>query len=346
MKSIIVNENGTLEVKEVTKPQITAPSQVLVKVAYSGVCGSDIPRIFHHGAHYYPITLGHEFSGEIVEMGSQVKGLAIGDLISCVPLLPCFACEECKNQYYSLCKNYTFVGSRLSGGFAEYVVMDYRNAFKLAKEVSPLEGAFFEPMTVGMHGILLANGCKDKHVTVIGAGTIGLLSMQSAKAMDAKHVTVIDINEERLALAKELGADQVFNSGKLSAAQISEELNAKRFNQLILETAGAPATVCLSIEIAGPRAQVVLIGTLHNDLNLSEKIFGLILRKELLIMGSWMNYSSHWPGKEWELVSTFFAEGKVKLDKLIAGVGDPDTFIDILSELKGKPMSGKILLKL
>lgn len=346
MKAIIVNEDATLQTQEFAMPIIEYPQQIIVKIAYSGLCGSDIPRIFHHGAHFYPITLGHEFSGEIVAVGDDVKQLKIGDKIASVPLLPCFSCDECNNGYYSLCKNYTFVGSRKAGGLAEYVAMDQQNAFKLPDTVSLLEGAFFEPLTVGMHGILLADGCQDKNVIIVGAGTIGLLAMQCAKAMGARSITVIDINQERLALAKSLGADHIYNSAQMNAEQILAAMNDFRFNQLILETAGSPITVKLSIEIAGPRSQVVLIGTLHQDLNLPEKTFGLILRKELSIIGSWMNYSAPWPGQEWQLISDYFAQGKIKLDKLIAGIGDFEQFIEMVSNLHGKSMSGKILLNL
>lgn len=104
MKTIIVNEDSTLNVIEQEAPIISNDEDVIVKVAYSGLCGSDIPRIFHHGAHFYPITLGHEFSGTIIEKGKKVHTLNIGDKIACVPLLPCFKCEECDNQLYSLCK--------------------------------------------------------------------------------------------------------------------------------------------------------------------------------------------------------------------------------------------------
>jgi len=152
MKAVIVNEGGSLSLEDIDIPKITSPDQILVKIAYCGLCGSDIPRIFHHGAHFYPITLGHEFSGTVIETGNDVTEFDVGDLISCVPLLPCFKCDECQKHYYSLCKNYTFVGSRIAGGFAEYIVLNKKNAFKLPKGVSPLEGAFFEPMTVGMHG--------------------------------------------------------------------------------------------------------------------------------------------------------------------------------------------------
>lgn len=345
MKAVVINEDGTVSVQHTEKPKITSPEQILVKIAYSGLCGSDIPRIFHHGAHYYPITLGHEFSGHVVELGHDVTEFAVGDLISCIPLLPCFGCEACLQHYYSLCKNYTFVGSRISGGFAEYIVLNKKNAFKLPDGITPIEAAFFEPMTVGMHALLLANGCENKNVVIVGGGTIGLLAMQCAKAMGAKSTIVIDINDERLKLAKRLGADHVYNSKNQTCDEITQALEPYRFNQIVLETAGSPVTVNLSIQIAGPRAQIGLVGTLHNDITLSEKVFGLILRKELQILGSWMNYSAPWPGEEWQRVSQFFMDGKIKLDELIVAIGDFDDFIQHISNLNGGVMNGKILLK-
>ena len=344
MKAVIVNEGGSLSLEDIDIPKITSPDQILVKIAYCGLCGSDIPRIFHHGAHFYPITLGHEFSGTVIETGNDVTEFDVGDLISCVPLLPCFKCDECQKHYYSLCKNYTFVGSRIAGGFAEYIVLNKKNAFKLPKGVSPLEGAFFEPMTVGMHALLLAGGCQNKHVVIVGGGTIGLLAMLCAKAMGASSIAVLDINDERLNLAKQLGADVIYNSKNLSFDEIYQALSSNRFDQIVLETAGSPITVRLAIEIAGPRSKVGLVGTLHNDLTLSEKTFGLILRKELQILGSWMNYSAPWPGEEWLLVSQFFVEGKINLNDLIAVIGDFNTFIHEVRDLNGQSMNGKILL--
>ena len=344
MKAVIVNEGGSLSLEDIDIPKITSPDQILVKIAYCGLCGSDIPRIFHHGAHFYPITLGHEFSGTVIETGNDVTEFDVGDLISCVPLLPCFKCDECQKHYYSLCKNYTFVGSRIAGGFAEYIVLNKKNAFKLPKGVSPLEGAFFEPMTVGMHALLLAGGCQNKHVVIVGGGTIGLLAMLCAKAMGASSIAVLDINDERLNLAKQLGADVIYNSKNLSSDEIYQALSSNRFDQIVLETAGSPITVRLAIEIAGPRSKVGLVGTLHNDFTLPEKTFGLILRKELQILGSWMNYSAPWPGEEWLLVSQFFVEGKINLNELIAVIGDFNTFIHKVRDLNGQSMNGKILL--
>lgn len=345
MQAIVIQENAEVQVENVPVPQLTQPDEVMVKVAYSGLCGSDIPRIFAKGAHFYPITLGHEFSGQVIECGQQVNDLQPGDNIACVPLLPCFQCPACQRQYYSLCKKYQFVGSRSGGGNTGYIALKRKSIFKLPQGVSLLQGAFFEPITVGLHALLLAGGCENKNIVLIGAGTIGLLAMQCAKAMGAASISVIDINPDKLTLAKQLGATDVYNSAELTSEQIRQQMQDRQFEQLILETAGAPATVTLSLDIAGPRAQVALIGTLHHDLTLSHPTFGLILRKELNIIGSWMNYSGNWPGDEWKIAADLFSRNVINLDPLIASINDAQGFARQVMALKGKPMNGKLLVK-
>ncbi|MGQ5288562.1 alcohol dehydrogenase catalytic domain-containing protein [Pectobacterium actinidiae] len=344
MKSVVINSGGSVTVEEKDMPRIKSADDVLVKVCCSGLCGSDIPRIFHNGSHFYPITLGHEFSGTVLDTGAGVSDLKKGDLVSCVPLKPCFNCPECERQLWSQCKNYQFIGSRIHGGNCEYIIVPRKNLFQLPEGTTPTEGAFFEPMTVGLHAMTLAGGVEGKEVIIIGAGTIGLLTMQCASAMGAKSVTAIDINPERLELSKKIGATYTYNSAEMSAEEIGKALHERRFDQLILETAGSPVTVQLAIQIAGPQAQIGLIGTLHNDLILPEKTFGLILRKELSVLGSWMNYSGEWPGVEWTQATQLFKDGKIDLASLIAVQGDTDIYVDAVTALHGKPMSGKIML--
>lgn len=344
MKSVVINAGGSITIEEKLKPQIESDDDVLVSVFCSGLCGSDIPRIFHNGARFYPITLGHEFSGIVQETGCAVHDLKKGDLVSCVPLRPCFHCLECKRQLWSQCKHYQFIGSGCHGGNSEYIVISRKNLFLLPEGTMPTEGAFFEPMTVGLHAMTLAGGVEGKEVIIIGAGTIGLLAMQCAAAMGAKSVTAIDINPERLLLSKKIGATYAYNSAEMSAEEIGTVLTERRFEQLILETAGNPATVHLAIQIAGPQAQIGLIGTLHHDLILPEKIFGYILRKELRILGSWMNYSGEWPGVEWEQATELFKAGKIDLASLIAVQGGIHVYAQAVTALNGKPMSGKIML--
>ncbi|WP_333853351.1 galactitol-1-phosphate 5-dehydrogenase [Leclercia sp.] len=346
MKSVVIHAEGQVRVEERPVPDIQAADDVRVRVVCSGLCGSDIPRIFAKGAHYYPITLGHEFSGYVEACGSGVDDLETGDAVACVPLLPCFSCPECEKGYFSLCKQYQFVGSRSEGGNAEYIVVKRANLFRLPAEMTIEDGAFIEPITVGLHAFHLAKGCEGKNVIIVGAGTIGLLAMQCALALGAASVTAIDINDDKLALATSLGATRVFNSKALNAEAMLTALQETRFDQLVLETAGTPQTVALAINIAGPRAQLALVGTLHHDLNLSAATFGKILRKELTLLGSWMNYSAPWPGVEWQTAARLLTEKKLQLEPLIAHMGDSESFARAIQALNGSPMQGKILLRL
>ncbi|MDA8477778.1 galactitol-1-phosphate 5-dehydrogenase [Citrobacter sp. Awk 4] len=345
MKSVVIHAEGDVRVEERPIPHLQANDDVLVKVISSGLCGSDIPRIFAQGAHYYPITLGHEFSGYVESYGTDVTDMQPGDSVACVPLLPCFHCPQCERGYFSLCKQYQFVGSRSEGGNAEYVVVKRANLFRLPSDMSIEDGAFIEPITVGLHAFHLAQGCEGKNIIIVGAGTIGLLALQCARELGAKSTTAIDINPEKLALAQELGATHTFNSREMSATEIHAHLADIQFDQLVLETAGSPQTVSLAIEIAGPRAQLALVGTLHHDLELSSEVFGQILRKELSILGSWMNYSSPWPGEEWETAARLLTEKRLQLEPLIAHRGNTESFAGAVKALNGAPMQGKILLK-
>lgn len=126
--------------------------EVLIKVKYTGICGSDVPRVNGDACHFFPNVLGHEFSGVIEEVGEGVTTLAKGDRIAGVPLVPCMECEDCQKGNYSLCKHYSFIGSRQFGSFAEYVVVPEKNAVKFEDEVSFEQGALFEPATVALHG--------------------------------------------------------------------------------------------------------------------------------------------------------------------------------------------------
>ncbi|MGV2990211.1 alcohol dehydrogenase catalytic domain-containing protein [Vibrio sp. E150_011] len=345
MLSIAVKSNKKLEVAHITEPEVEE-NTVIVKVHFSGLCGSDLPRIFYDGAHFYPIVLGHEFSGEVIEVGQGVKGLCIGDRIACAPLIPCCECPQCKVGNYSLCPNYSFVGSRIQGGNAQFVKVPSQCCFKLSDSVSSQEGAFFEPLTVSLHPILMSGGCEGKNVVVVGVGTIGLLAVQAAKALGAASVTAIDIDDSKLVKAKAMGANFVINSQSEDAVVQMKafESELESAPQLILETAGSPMTVKLCINMAAPKATVALIGTLHQDLTMTHQEFGQILRKELTLLGSWMNYSAPYPGKEWELAKDLFSCGLINIEDLIDGLYSPNNFVERVSELDGQSPSGKILL--
>lgn len=162
MKSVVIHAEGDVRVEERPLPQLQAEDDVLVKVVSSGLCGSDIPRIFAQGAHYYPITLGHEFSGYVESYGTGVTDMQPGDAVACVPLLPCFRCPQCERGYFSLCKQYQFVGSRSEGGNAEYVVVKRANLFRLPSDMPIEDGAFIEPITVAYTPFIWRRAARGK----------------------------------------------------------------------------------------------------------------------------------------------------------------------------------------
>ena len=206
MKAAVVVKNEVVEYQEIEEPKVE-PGTIKVKVKASGICGSDIPRVLHNGVHFYPIVLGHEFAGDVVEIGEGVENIKIGDRVSGVPLLPCMKCDDCQKGNYSLCKNYSFIGSRRQGSNADYVVIPATNAIVFDKSIPYEQGAMFEPSTVALHGLRCNDYQGGEYVAVLGGGTIGMFTMQWAKIFGSKKVVIFDISEERLEMSKRLGAD-------------------------------------------------------------------------------------------------------------------------------------------
>lgn len=309
MKAAVLYANEDIRYDDYKTPFIgkDEDNSVIVKVYATGICGSDVPRVLHNGSHYYPNVLGHEFAGEIVETGNGVAGLSIGDRIAGVPLVPCMRCADCQNGNYSLCKHYSFIGSREQGSFAEYVKIPAINAVKFDSSISYEQGALFEPSTVALHGLRINNFIGGHDVAILGGGTIGIFTMQWAKIFGAKSVTVFDISDERLKLCKKMGADYIVNTAV-------DEINKNAYH-FVFETAGVTDTMQLAFEIAGNKSNICFIGTPTKDLVFTPKLFENMNRKEFKLTGSWMSYSAPFPGEEWILTAHYFKTGQLKYDE-------------------------------
>ena len=313
MKAAVVCANEDVRYMDIEEPQVSA-GMVKIRVKASGICGSDIPRVLHNGVHFYPIVLGHEFSGEVVEIGEGVTKVQVGDKVTGAPLLPCLTCDDCQNGNYSLCKNYSFIGSRQQGSNADYLVIPERNAVPFDKSISYEQGAMFEPSTVALHGLKLNDYKGGEYVAVLGCGTIGIFTAQWAKIFGAKKVVVFDISDERLALAKRMGADEVVNTTKENYMAEAKAITGRKGYGYVFETAGQIPTMHMAFELAGNKANVCFIGTPHVDLTFTPKMWENMNRKEFKLTGSWMSYSAPFPGKEWELTAHYFATGQLKYD--------------------------------
>lgn len=313
MKAAILYGNEDVRYGDWETPAV-GPGQVKVKIKAAGICGSDVPRVLHNGAHFYPVVLGHEFSGDIVELGEGVENLSIGDRVSGAPLLPCMSCENCQKGDFALCRHYSFIGSRQQGSFAEYVVMPAANAVKFSSSVPYEQGAMFEPATVGIHGIFVSDYKAGECVAVLGMGTIGIFTMQWAKLFGAKKVVAFDIDEGRLALAKDMGADYTINTGDKDFMEKAMTITGGKGYGFVFEAAGNPITMHMAFELAANKAGVCFIGTPHKDMSFTPKLWENMNRKEFKLTGSWMSYSAPFPGREWELTAHYFSTGQLRFD--------------------------------
>jgi L-iditol 2-dehydrogenase len=334
---------------------------VEIRVMACGICGSDIPRVRSGGAHFYPIVLGHEFSGIVTAAGRNVKRVKVGDRVAVAPLKPCMVCDDCNNGDYALCGNYSFIGSRCQGGFAEYAVVPEKNAVVFDGSVDFVQGALFEPSAVALHGVMLViesiqesplmpfghlppnslGGKRLGSVAVIGGGTIGSFTAQWARISGAESVTVFDICEKRLELCKKLGADSVVNTALGNRESGIED----RFD-CVFETAGQVDTIKLAYRLAKKKGKICFIGTPTKDVCFTRKEWEILNRKELTVTGSWMGYSAPFPGIEWEMTAKCFADGSLRFDEGLVFKSFPMAEIAEAFALYEKPgeVKGKIVL--
>lgn len=345
MKAGVVHAREDIRYEEIEKP-VPKEGQVLIKVKYTGICGSDVPRVNGDACHFFPNVLGHEFSGTVEELGEGVTSLKPGDRVAGVPLVPCMKCEDCQKGNYSLCRHYSFIGSREFGSFAEYVVVPEANAVKFSPDVSFEQGAFFEPATVALHGLERLQYTGGKTVAILGGGTIGMFVMQWAKIFGAKEAVVFDIAPERLELGKRLGATAGINTLEADFMEQAMKLTDGKGFDYVYETAGNTITMKMAFALAANKAGVCFVGTPTKELSFTVDEWENMNRKEFNLTGSWMSYSAPFPGHEWELTSHYFQTGALKFDESFIFKKIPLSQIGEAFELYKTPgaVKGKILI--
>ena len=250
-----------------TRRPIPTPKadEVLVKLEYVGICGSDM--------HYYetgaigdyvvepPFVLGHEPGGTVVEVGSNVKHLKVGDRVALEPGKTCGRCEFCRQGKYNLCPDVVFFATPpVDGVFQEYAAHEAALCFKLPDNVSTLEGALIEPLAVGFHAANQGSAHAGQTAVVMGAGCIGLVSMMALKAQGVSRVYVVDVMAKRLEKALELGADGVINGKEEDAVEAVRRLTGGAGCDLVIETAGTEITTRQAIHMTKKGAVIVLVG--------------------------------------------------------------------------------------
>lgn len=257
------------EIQECPVPEPKA-NEILMKVEYVGMCGSDI-----HGFEFGPfippkdpnqkIGLGHEVAGEVVKVGAEVTKFKVGDKVLIEPGVPDDSCSYCRTGHYNICPDVDFMATQpnYKGALTQYMTHPAEWTYLIPEGMSTLEGALVEPAAVGMHAAIMGGASVGKSIVILGGGTIGLMVLQACLSLGATDVTVVDIIEKRLELAKKLGAARVINGKDQDTVAVlrSPELYGNQGVELVFEAAGSAFTTQQAVQIVARGGKIMIVGT-------------------------------------------------------------------------------------
>lgn len=256
MKGIYYAKAREIEVKNDLPKPVIEPDEVLIKVKYCGICGSDVGSYSALGMCLPQIILGHEFSGEITEIGEDVKKLRIGDRVTANPNIPCLNCDFCAKGLEVMCILST-IGVSRDGALAEYINVRADRVHLLPESIPYEEGAMIEPISNAVQAVKLSEFIVGKNAAVFGAGTIGLMTIQVLKAAGASAIYVIEPVESKQKLALDLGADQAFEPKRWSKIT---KLTKKLGTDFIFDCVGLPETIMTSMRLVKRGGTIMVIG--------------------------------------------------------------------------------------
>lgn len=317
MGAAVLHGIGDIRFQEVDIPTL-GRGEVLVKVRTAGVCGSDLPRVLTIGTYHFPTILGHEFAGEVVDLGQEVTKVTVGEKVTVIPLIPCRKCEFCEMGRFGVCENYDFLGSRSDGGFCQFAKVPASNLVRLPEGVDYESGALAEPAAVALSALQQGGGLQaGDEVAVFGLGPIGNLVAQWALALGANKVFGVDIVPERLKTGLMVGITRGLNAKEEDPVlEILEETQGKGVD-ISVEATGANRALEQSLRITRKLGKVILVGRPDADVTICKEAMEGILRKQLRIYGAWSFSSKHYPHHVWETCLGFMQEEKIKVKPLI-----------------------------
>lgn len=314
MLTAILTDLGKFDILDKPEPPPPGRGEVKIRVERIGICGSDISA--YYGRHPYihcPIILGHEFSGVISEVGDGVDGLKPGVRCCIVPHLKCGKCPACVEGRYNRCGELKVMGAQADGAFTEYINVPAEMTIPIPDEVSMEQAALVEPGAVGYHAAQRANPLTSDTVLIMGAGPIGMFTMQSAKALGAKMVISADKDTDRLALAASLGADGVVDLSKESLDDGLSRLAGGAPNvDVFMDCVGFGGDALNEIiRVARRGARVVVAGVLETGCIVP--LLPDFVEHELTLIGSTMYIP-----QDFRDVLGLMAQGKVRIDGMIS----------------------------
>jgi L-iditol 2-dehydrogenase len=310
MKQARMVEPGTLEIREVPRPE-PQTNEVLAAVRRIGVCGSDIH--VYHGEHpytSYPVVQGHEVSGEIVAVGDGVEGLQVGDRVTWMPQIVCGECYPCTHGMYHICENLKVMGFQAPGAAQEYFAVQASKVLAVPQSVSFDEAALIEPLAVAAHALRRSGeDLAGKRVLVLGAGTIGNLVAQVARASGAAAVMITDISDYKVEKARACGIDVAVNTAREELGEALREHFGPSRADLILECVGVQETITQAVAEARKGTTIVVVGVFGER---PEVDLGLVQDRELSLVGTLM-----YQRQDYERAIELVAAGALVLEPLV-----------------------------
>lgn len=318
MNALVLHAVGDARFERIPKPGV-GPGEVLVRVGFCGVCGSDIPRVFVKGTYHFPTVCGHEFAGTVEVCGQGVEEFKPGARVVVFPLLWCGKCASCERGNYVQCSDYDYYGSRRDGGFAEYVSIPQQNLIPVPDGVSMEAASMTEPAAVALHALRRAGGSfVGQTVAIFGAGPIGLTVAQWARMMGAGRIILFDVVPERLSMAEGLGFELAIDARDGNPVDRINQLSGGHGAEVCIEAAGVPATLRQAIAAARVGGRVVILGNPSAEVTLPAALISQVMRRELDIRGTWnSSFSAAGNNDDWHAVLDAVASGAVDLDRLV-----------------------------
>ena len=301
---------GTIEFKEVPVPEIK-DNEVLVRIKRIGICGSDIH--VYHGKHpftKYPITQGHEVSGQIAALGASVQGLHIGQKVTIEPQVVCGRCYPCRHGKYNLCEELKVMGFQTTGTASEFFAVSAEKITPLPDTMTYDQGAMIEPLAVTVHAARRFPDIEGSSVAILGCGPIGILLMQTCKALGARSVMITDVSEGRLALARMCGADFAVNTADVDFGDAMIEAFGPDKADVIYDCAGNDTTMGQAIKYARKGSTIILVAVYAGMANVDLAV----LNDHELDLNTTMMYRH----EDYVTAIKLVEEGRVRLEPLMS----------------------------
>ncbi len=309
MHQQVMTAPGEIEFREIAVPQ-PGPGQVLVKVIRIGICGSDIH--VYHGKHpftSYPVTQGHEVSGEVAALGDGVENLSVGQKVTIEPQVFCGECYPCRHGKYNLCESLKVMGFQTTGAASTYFVLSADKVTVLPDRISFDEGAMIEPLAVAVHANRQCGVSDGHNIAVIGAGPIGILVAQTAQAFGAATVMITDISDFRLAKARACGIGHAYNTEKTDFNDALLNAFGPDKADVIFDCAGQDITISQAIAHARKGSKIILVAVFEDKASVDLAV----LNDHEIDLNTSMMYRH----EDYVDAIRLVEDGKVRLDPLI-----------------------------